>query len=304
MYLVNEWSCPKCNVSGNNLITNWKIKDIDKEIANKEEQCPVCKKYSKVEEFIRQVFYESVQYLGPKSINEDIVFTTELNIIVGNSYEVTLEKEINKIVDFNITQYGFFNATIKVDDYIKNTRAESFNKITVLTSESTSENKNKLKCGENSSLLLRLSCRRATKMQFPIWFEYLQESVYFIKEKKYSTALMSMEIAFESFVDKLIIKLLESKGILCEAGEEITISINTMDNKVFKILNSLGGINFKNIGENEHKIWKDQILKKRNMIAHGNTIEISYEEIVKYYKVIVNAIFYMNRESPVDIIYN
>lgn len=132
----------------------------------------------------------------------------------------------------------------------------------------------------------------------PVWRRLLVQAKEELISQKYNLALLTSEIAFESFIDSILGKLLSAKSVPKEASNVVLESVN-IKNKVHKLLLYLDGITFKKSGE-INKEW-ESVVNRRNDIAHGEIAEISMDEARSAFKTIVRAIFYILQETSVQL---
>lgn len=117
---------------------------------------------------------------------------------------------------------------------------------------------------------------------------------------QYNLSLLTSAMAFESFIDLLLEKLLESKGVPEKAAEVILDSMRSIYDKVHKLLPELSGVNIKE-EKQINKNWQVGVVEKRNDIAHGETTSISKEEAELAFETVVRAIFYIQELSPINV---
>lgn len=294
MRLIKNIECPNCGYGSSN-ISNYRkeIYEINKNDGKKEVVCSCCKELFEIEEYFKCYM---------KNL-EDTIFASEIiaddstnvgfkNIEVGKGYRIKLNKEMKEIVNINVSSDQNIMVCIDYDKQIIN---NTINELSLLTSEIEGG----LKCGEKARVNILVQGITG-KFEYPIWFEFLMESIHLIKNNRYKLALLSIEVAFESFIDSIIYECLKNKGINEECCGQFIENINNMQKKIYKILKSLDKINFKKM--EEHNKW-EKINGLRNKIAHGSKVEINKKEVIEYYKFIIDSIFFINRESSVDMIY-
>lgn len=230
-------------------------------------------------------FYQLVTEIEKSVYNFDVC--------VGKAVTVQLNTPL-KIIDavFLSPQEFVAGVDIKYDFTI-----EKHTKLIIATSEYKSFGK---RMGEMGKLSVSVFGRNGD-VNYPIWYQYIIEAKRQILNGNYNLSIITSCIACESFIDLLINKILTVKGIDEFAINAMLVSINNIQNKVYKIIANLDNLKVKNV--KEVTSWKN-LTEERNKIAHGSKSNYSKEESVKWFNVAIDFIFYINRNSSYDLIYS
>lgn len=245
----------------------------------------------------------------------DVEYIAQLEVEVGKSYLIELDMDIMEVLDCYATVNDkiFFDCGIikynkKMDDdifeSIDNKETEMTRRfVRLLTSECIDKRGNEsqyAKLGYQSKVSVNILARLYDKDKcFTIWEEFIKYGLKHMKERKYDLSILFSGIGFESYIDHTLHELFDRKCLDENSIETILKKINSMDAKVYSLLPSLSGINTKEIPD--IKYWKNNILKTRNLIAHGLKEKCTYEDAIRTHRFVVNAIKYIDNNISYKI---
>lgn len=233
----------------------------------------------------------------------DIAYAGKLSVEVGKSYLIELDDDLNEVLDCYATVEGelFFDCEIiKYNKTMYNDIEKEENKknrtfIKLMTSESVNKNSNEndyAKLGYKSIVNICIYAKlHSEDKSLYLWDEFIKYGLNNMKERKYDLSILFIEIGFESYIDYTLYRLFKINNLNQSSIETILKNINSMDAKVYSLLNSLGKINPKEIPDISY--WKRYILKTRNLIAHGSKKECNYKDAKRTYNFVINAIKYI-----------
>jgi uncharacterized protein YbaR (Trm112 family) len=269
--------CPFCN-RARSLENEEQIK-IAQSRANWTEEtiCQSCdRKFTFIEGIIQGIISENI--FSEWSFISDIKLFGNVEINVGKTHTVELEQSvpiINKIYLTCMNSYADVS-------HVYNS-GKSFRIISSYVDGGTP-------LGEKQTVSWLLYGRSAD-LAISIWRRLLVLAKEEILQKQYALALLSCAIAFESFIDSLLDELFRSKGIVAEASDVILETIPSIYPKVYKLLNYMDGVIFKDYKEINKK-WQ-KVVEKRNLIAHGSDINIGAGEANDSFETVIRGIFYI-----------
>lgn len=289
-------ACSKCGRASEVLDRNFTVYDINKENAVNEIKCRECENEYTIEEGIIQ-FLIMDNYFSNYSFISNKEFIGGAKIEVGKSYKVKLNPPVKMIKNINVSTYGNFSAVADYNSIGYN--GELIDSFHILTSESCYDTNSKLKMGDKSEFSYIVYASDSDEA--PTWLQFLIESKNALISGNYAFAILSSEISFESYIDKILMDLFLYNNFDKNTAYVILESMNNIYDKVYKLLLNLGNIKFKE-QKKLNKGWQ-KLVETRNKIAHGENIEHTKEEAEKAFEIVVRSIFYINRQSSVDNIY-
>lgn len=254
---------------------NWALKTI----------CKNCSaEFTFIEGIIQSIISENV--FSEWSFISDVQLGGNVEITVGKTYTVQLEQDVPIINKIFLTCMKSYADIVPVFDSGKFFRIIS------------SQINGGTPLGEKQAVSWLLY-GRSSSASIEIWRRLLVSAKEEMLHKQYALSLLSSAIAFESFLDSLLGNLLRSKGIVSEASEVILETIPSLYPKVYKLLNYMDNISFK---ENKeiNKRWQT-LVEKRNRVAHGSDLDVSIEEAKESFETVVRGIFYiLERTSTIQ----
>lgn len=246
-------------------------------------KCPACgNEFSYLEGIIQNLISDSE--VLDWSFTSDIMLTGQSELVVGRSHTIELEHEVPIINKIYFTCYeGFADVTPVIQGN------KSFRIISSAMDRGVPLGGN-LKVGW-------CLYGRSQWGHIQVWRRLLVQAKEELIHKQYNLALLTSEIAFESFIDTQIDKLLTRNGISNEASSVILESMTSIYHKVHKLLMHLDGINFKESGQINRK-WQT-VVEQRNKIAHGEVSEIPPEDAKMAFETVIRGIFYIIMRSSI-----
>jgi len=239
-------------------------------------KCSCGNEFSYLEGIIQNLISDNV--FSQWSFTSNITLHGEVEINVGITKNVELPEEIpviNKV--FLTCCKGFADVEAIVQG------SKSFRII-------SSEVPGGIKLGEKLKVAWILYGRNDLT-NLPTWRKILVQAKEELINRQFSLAVLTSEMAFESFVDTIIDKLLRKAGISLEASHTILESINNIYTKVHKLLLNLDGIKFKD-NRKLNKDWQG-LVEMRNKIAHGEIAEVSADDAKKAFETAIRGIVYI-----------
>ena len=267
---------------------------LNKTALNEIYRCGICKKEYSIEEGIIQSLISNNIFSQWYFIS-NIVLHGVCEIIVGNAHHVKLSQKVDKINKIYLTpQEGCVETApiIYNSDTFSIISAQHFNIANLPPDSPFTKNGEKLKLGWTVY-------GRDNNVNFPIWRGLLFQAREQIIQERYTLSVLISAIAFESFLDSLIRKILIKKGISHEAAETITDSMRSIFDKVHKLLFQEDGIDFKK-NKTLNKNWQE-LVEKRNEIAHGAEVSIKADEAKHAFETVIRGVFFLNREASVNL---
>lgn len=209
------------------------------------------------------------------------------DITVGKEYVINLPKKvlINKII---LTNLGGFVAV--APHFHTEFAMDSF---TIVSSEGESDHPSSKKLGDSHSLSWVLYGKSGDSVEEETWLVLLTQIKEQILQGQYNIAVLTSEMMFESFLDVTLNKLLIKQGLSQEAAYIILESMNSILTKAHKLLKELNGQGLQGQGKNPiNKEWQE-LLKFRNKIAHGESVEVNKEKAQWALRTALDAIFFI-----------
>lgn len=211
----------------------------------------------------------------------DIIDGGECEIVVGYTHTFKFNYEIPVVNALNISCIDGF-ASIKADPV----NSKEF----IIMSSYIN---NGVALGDKLRICW-VASGRSSWDNVPIWKRYLVQAKEQMIARNYNLALLTCEMAFESFIDTILDELLTKKGLTREASHIILESMRITD-KVYRLLQHLDGIKFKEY-KNINSKWSN-LVQKRNKVAHGEIAEITEAEANEAFDTVVRAILFIYLES-------
>lgn len=223
---------------------------------------------------------------GDLHFTNDIFLSGVTEIKIGYTHFVEFEQVIPVVSKIFLTNYGKFAAIEP-----KPCGSVGFQ---IFSAE---DKLSDLKIGDKHTVSWAIY-GKSTNINRETWNRLLVQAKEQLMNKQFNLAYLTSEIAFESFIDSLLNKLLVKKGLSEEAAYTIVESIGSIKTKVHKLLKQLDKVIFRDSGK-INKQWED-IVAKRNKIAHGEVAEIEENEARNCFESIVRGIFYIIINSTIE----
>lgn len=225
------------------------------------------------------------------SFVSDVILHGRANITVGNSYVVNLPIQVPNVNKILLTCVGGY-ADLSPGVY-------NSNYFTVVSS-SRDNGPNCVPVGSALEINWVVYGRNAS-LEISSWRKLLVQAKEEIIQGQYNLALLTSEMAFGSFIDTLLYKLMTNKGLPDKAAYTILESINSIYNKVHKLLCHLDGFKFQDEANREvNREWQ-KLVEKRNKVAHGEVTDSTAEDAKWAFKTVIKGILYILHRSSVKV---
>ncbi|MGG2065435.1 hypothetical protein [Bacillus sp. S14(2024)] len=228
-------------------------------------------------------FYEGVknglkaeERIFPNSFLANDMFEQIIEIKIGYTKYIELPASIKKIFKISIFPMGPFVAGATDID------TNGFKIYTSLSDESNQD-----VFGTVSRLMLFIHAK-IEDYEEP-WMHFLSYAYDHYQSGEYLTSIMMSEIAFESYIDKVLSEGYTKIGLDNDSISRFLVSTE-MPTKVNPLMNNLYGIKLSSCSSWNN--WEKKVLKWRNNIAHGTKLVATKEETKLAYDTVVDCIFH------------
>jgi len=228
--------------------------------------------------------YCSDHFASEYSFISDIVEFGNCDIIVGESLTISFKKDvplINKILLTPCEGIFYVEPSIYRD-------SKSFKVISSEITENLNFYKDSIVKQGQKAKVFWFVYGKTKEIKLEPWRHLLIYSKEQKIAKNYLLSFLCSAIALESFINTKIAENLSNTG-LNQASIEIFLKESTMPDKIFNLSKALLGIKFP-LGMVTAKKIQDIIIK-RNKIAHGKITDIDSETAKDTFKIVITYIF-------------
>ncbi|GEM_PF-7059906 len=292
------YKCENCESEHNRPIKKLSMGKVTKELALTKVECN-CGNIFTIEDGFKNFLKSKLVFSFYQIISDVIKEEYSIDVCVGRPKKISFSVPMRNIEGVFLTPMDGFLAGVNIQ---KNFQVEGHGEITIVTSENLKENGEVFgpKVGEIGRLNIQIYGVNDNNLNYPIWFRFLIESKKEMLNGNYALSILSSCISCENFIDSLLTNILFSKGISSEVSHNMLSSMVDIKKKVQKIWSNLDGVKTNRV--TEIKKWIE-LIEIRNKIAHGEKNNCSKEDAELYFNIAIDFIFYLNRESSVDMIY-
>lgn len=290
--------CSKCKRESNSYYKDIN-QNITKEIALKKIRCcsPDCNNEFTIEEGFKENLKSDNEFFIYQLIC-DIKYYTEVDVIIGEAKKVELPQGLEEV------EKVYCSAEQICVESSPMYTSHNKNYLMILTSELHIGGRcigKRVSEEQKVDIYIYGFSKEKPKVK-ALWLEFLKEAKKELKNKSYALSIASSAIACECFIDKLIIESLKEKGMNDRSAQDLLESMKNSLTKVNKVIPALENICTTNNIDEINK-W-NELRKVRNKIAHGSKLDYDENSAYKYFSIAVDFIFYLNRQSSMDNIYN
>ena len=292
------YKCENCGYECNESIKELNMGNVTKELALNKVNCK-CGNVFTIEDGFKRYLKSNLLFSFYQIISDVVIERYDIEVCIGRPKKIKFPTPIRHIEGIFLSPLDGFLAGV---NFQRNFDIEQWSEITIVTSENYKENGEIRgpRVGEMGKLNVNVYGVKNNSINYPIWFKFIVESKKEMLNGNYTLSILSSCISCENFIDSLLITILSSKGISNEVSHFMLSSMVDIKKKVQKILSNLDNINTNKV--TEIKRWIE-LIEARNKIAHGEKNNCSKEEAAYYFNIAIDFIFYLNRESSVDMIY-
>lgn len=291
------YKCENCGYECNESVKELNMGSVTKELALNKVNCK-CGNVFTIEDGFKRYLKSNIVFSFYQIISDIVIEEYNVDVCIGRPKRIKFCTPIKFIEGIFLTPKDGFLAGVNLN---RNFEIDQYNEIIIVTSENYKENGEIFgpRIGEIGKLNISIYGVNNNN-NYPIWFRFIIESKKEMLDGNYTLSILSSCISCENFIDSLLIDILSSKGISVEVSRSMLSSMVDIKKKVQKILSNLDGINVNKV--TQIKKWIE-LIEIRNKIAHGEKNNLSKKDAEYYFNIAIDFIFYLNRESSVDMIY-
>ena len=234
-----------------------------------------------INDFCSDHFFSAYNFIS------NIFKTGICTISVGTTYYLRLDEAVPIVNKIFLSPH----ANVYVEPKIVN----DLNSIKIISSEVKDDDqvsKTSIKLG-NIVQVDWMLFGRTRDLQVEAWRQLLiQAKEQFIKQN-HLLSFFSSAAALEAYINSIISKYLQQKGIP-EASIELFLKESTMPDKLFRLLNSLLNISFSEIRTSKKDL--EGIISTRNKIAHGKLVSLQRNDASTGFRNVISTIFEIEKQ--------